>query len=136
MKRYFQCTFTSNLLSCQSDNLELIKRQQEHQNYIHPYSNTNLTAEFDLTEMIHILHRDYALPSTFCHVRGHQDHDKAYAELDLNVQLNVEADRLADAFYNHPEANFDTRVLPIPSCPAQLIIAGIDITSNYRTLLT
>jgi len=86
--------------------------------------------------MIHILHRDHALPSSFCHVKGHQDCDKAYSDLDLNAQLNVEADRLVDAFYNHPAANLDARVLPIPSCPAQLVIAGIDVTSNYRTLLT
>ena len=136
LKQYFQCTFTSTLLSYQSDNLELIKRQQEHQTYTHPYPNTTLTAEFDLTKIIHILHRDHALPPSFCHVRGHQDRDKAYAKLNLNAQLNVEANRLANAFYNHPAANFEAQVLPIPSCPAQLIIAGIDVTSNYRTLLT
>ena len=66
-----------------------------------------MTAEFDLTKMIHVLHREHGLPSNFCHVKGHQDRDKAYSALDLNAQLNVEADRLADAFYNHPEANFD-----------------------------
>mmetsp|Transcript_15748 Transcript_15748/g.32323 ORF Transcript_15748/g.32323 Transcript_15748/m.32323 type:complete len:183 (+) Transcript_15748:115-663(+) len=135
LKRYFRCTFTSTLLSYQSDNLELIKRQQEHQDYKHPYPNTTLTAEFDLTEMIHVLHREHNLPSNFCHVRGHQDCDTAYSELDLNAQLNVEADRLAAAFYDHPEANFDARVLLIPSCPAQLVIAGIGVTSNYKTLL-
>eukprot|EP00534_Pseudo-nitzschia_fraudulenta_P011028 CAMPEP_0201215086 /NCGR_PEP_ID=MMETSP0851-20130426/188763_1 /ASSEMBLY_ACC=CAM_ASM_000631 /TAXON_ID=183588 /ORGANISM="Pseudo-nitzschia fraudulenta, Strain WWA7" /LENGTH=282 /DNA_ID=CAMNT_0047504501 /DNA_START=938 /DNA_END=1784 /DNA_ORIENTATION=- len=85
--------------------------------------------------MIHVLHRDHNLPSSFCHVRGHQDRDTAYSDLDLNAQLNVEADRLAAAFYDHPEANFEERVLPNPSCPAQLVIAGIDVTSNYKTLL-
>ena len=40
-------------------------------------------------------------------MRGHQDGDKAYSELDLNAQLNVEADGLANAFYNHPAANFE-----------------------------
>lgn len=85
--------------------------------------------------MIHILHMYHALPPSLCHARGHQDRDKAYSELDLNAQLNNEANRLANAFYNHPAANFSARVLPIPSCPAQFVITGIDVTSNYRTLL-
>ena len=94
-----------------------------------------MTAEFDLTKMIHVLHCEHDLSSNFCHVKGHQDRDKAYSDLNLNAQLNVEADRLAAAFYDHQEANFNARVLPIPSCPAQLVIAGIDVTSNDRMLL-
>ena len=94
-----------------------------------------LTAEFDLTEMIHVLHQDHKLQFNFCHVEGHQDQHKAYADLDLCAQLNVEADQLAAAYYDHPDAHFDNRVLPIPSCPAQISITGVDVTSNYKTLL-
>ena len=85
--------------------------------------------------MIHMLHCDHELPSSFCHVKGHQDRDKAYKDLDLSAQLNVEADRLAAAYYDHPAAQFNDQVLPIPLCPAQLSIAGVDVTSKYTTLL-
>ena len=115
LKQHLGCTFDSSVLSYQSDNLELIKCQQNHQSYSYPYPNTTLTAEFDLTKMIHMLHHDHELPSSLCHVKGHQDRDKAYKDLDLSAQFNVEADRLAAVYYDHPAAQFDDRVLPIPS---------------------
>ena len=135
LKHHLECTFDSTVLSYQSDNLELIKRQQNHLSYTYPYPNTMLTAEFDLTKMIHMLHRDHALLSEFCHAKGHQDRHKAYASLDLCAQLNVDANQLATAYYDHPVAYFDERVLSLPSCPAQLSIAGVDVTNNYKTLL-
>ena len=81
LKQHLGCTFDSTVLSYQSDNLELIKRQQNHLSYTYPYPNTTLTAEFDLTKMIHTLHRDLTLPSKLCHVKGHQDCHKAYPTL-------------------------------------------------------
>ena len=66
-------------------------------------------------------------------MKGHQDRHKAYADLDLCAQLNVDANHLATAYYDHPEAYFGNQVLPIPSCPAQL--SGVDVTSNYKFLL-
>ena len=68
-------------------------------------------------------------------MKGRQDRHKAYADLDLCAQLNVEADHLAAAYYDHPDAHFEDQVLPIPSCPAQLSIAGTNVTSNYKNLL-
>ena len=58
LKQHLGCTFDSMFLSYQSDNMELIKRQQDHQSYTYPYPNTTLTAEFDLTKMIRVLHKD------------------------------------------------------------------------------
>ena len=98
LKQHLSCPFNSTVLSFQSVNLELIKRQQDHPSYTLPYTNTTLTDEFDLTEMIHVLQQDQNLPSNFCHVKGHQDRHKAYADLDLCTQLNVEADQLAAAY--------------------------------------
>ena len=95
LKPHLRCTFETTLLSYQSYNLELIKRQQNHLSYIYPYPNTTLTTEFDLTEMIHMLHKDHELPSEFHHVKGHQNFQKAYGDLDLCAQLNVDANHLA-----------------------------------------
>ena len=85
LKQNYQCTFDSTSLSFQSDNLELVTRQLNHQSYTYPYPNTTLTAEFDLTEMIYRLHRKHELPSGFSHVKGHQDHTTDYADLDLSA---------------------------------------------------
>ena len=85
--------------------------------------------------MIHVLHKDHKLLLEFHHVKGHQDHHKAYTDLDLCAQLNADADHLATAYYNHPEAYFDKWMLPIPLCLAQLSIAGVDVTSNDKNLL-
>ena len=134
-KQHLECSFDSSVLSYQSDNLELIKRQPNPQSYTYNFPNTTLTAKFNLTKMIHMLHRDHELPSSFCHVKGHQDRDKAHKDLNLSTQLNVEGDRLATAYYDHPEAQFDDRIVPLPSCLAQLSIAGVDVTSKYKTLL-
>ena len=87
LKQHLSCLFDSTVLSFQSNNLELIKQQQDHLSYTLPYPNTALTAEFDLTEMNHVLHQN--LPSKFCHMKGHQDRDNAYSDLDLCAQLNV-----------------------------------------------
>ena len=115
--------------------MELIKRQQDHQSYTFPCPNTTLTAEFDLTKVIHVPNKDHTLRSEFHHVKGNQDGHKTYADLDLCAQLNVDANHLATAYYDHPEAYFNEQVLPIPSCPAQFSIAGVDVTSNYKNML-
>ena len=73
IQKHLRCTFDSMILSYKSDNMELINRKQDHQFYTYPYPNTTLTAEFDLTEMIRVLHTEHKLPSRFHHVKGHQD---------------------------------------------------------------
>ena len=73
IQQHLGFTFVSTILSYQSDNMELIKRQQDHQFYTYPYPNTTLNAEFDLTGMIHVIHKDHKLPSEIHHVKGYQD---------------------------------------------------------------
>ena len=82
-----------------------------HKRYINPYPNTTLGAEFDLTEQIHLLHKEHTLPSYFRHVKGHQDRTTDYAKLDLPAQLNCDADQLAGRFYYHRDAVFYTIML-------------------------
>ena len=84
-----------------ADNLELITRLDDHRCYTKPYPNTTLGAEFDLTKQIHLLHTEHQLPSTFRHVKGHQDRTTEYSKLDLPAQLNCDADKLAGRYYHH-----------------------------------
>ena len=56
-----------------SDNLELINRSKEHLNYINPYPNNTLSAEFDITEQIYLTNKTYKIEASFQHIYGHQD---------------------------------------------------------------
>ena len=70
---HYHCKFQSDKLGFMADNLKLITRLQDHQQYIIPYPNTALGAEFDLTNQIQLLHKEPNLPFYFQHVKGHQD---------------------------------------------------------------
>ena len=37
------------------DNLELVNRSKQHLNYINPYSNTTLSAEYDITKKVYLM---------------------------------------------------------------------------------
>ena len=86
--QYLGCDYTSTKLSYMRENTEIIKRLNLHKKYTHPYPNAALTAEFDLTEQIHLLHSQHELPSQFIHVKGHQD-DHSLSCCRLKTVYNI-----------------------------------------------
>ena len=40
-----------------SDNLELIRKENNHENYNNPYTNTTLSPESDVTEQIYLINK-------------------------------------------------------------------------------
>jgi hypothetical protein len=68
-------------------------------------------------------------------VKGHQDSKKAYEDLPLKAQLNVDADELAGT-YQETNRLFRPMAHKLPSCIAMLSIRGISVTSNYKKQLT
>ena len=135
LQSQYNCVFHQDKLGFMADNLELITRLNDHCRYTKPYPNTSLGAEFDLTKQIHLLHTEHQLPSTFRHVKGHQDRTTEYSKLDLPAQLHCDADKLAGRYYYHPDAVFYNHVDLLPSCPAILTIKDIDVTSQYKKQL-
>mmetsp|Transcript_22359 Transcript_22359/g.45619 ORF Transcript_22359/g.45619 Transcript_22359/m.45619 type:complete len:206 (-) Transcript_22359:433-1050(-) len=135
LQTHFQCTFQPDQLGFMADNLELITQLNDHKRYINPYPNITLGAEFDLTEQIHLLHKEHTLPSSFWHVKGHQNRTTDYAKLDLPAQFNCDTDQLAGRFYYHRDAVFYDHVDLLPSCLANLTINNIDVTSQYKKQL-
>jgi hypothetical protein len=117
-----------------SDNAELIRRLRAHKQYDEPYPNETLKSEFDVTEQIHRTTSIYGIQATYRWVKGHQDKDKAYIDLPLEAQLNVDADKFAGDFQIE-KGKFRPMVFLLPSCDAMLSIRGISITSNYRKQL-
>jgi len=96
-----------------------------------------MASEWDiLSEIIHA-HRSLALPvrPTITHVKGHQDQKTPYANLSLPAQLNVDADRLADAYLaENPPHNF-SRVPLLPSCGCQLELEAGTVTRDHKQSL-
>ena len=135
LQTHYHCTFQPDKLGFMADNLELITRLTDHRQYINPYPNTALGAEFDLTEQIHLLHKARNLSSSFRYVKGHQDRTMEYDKLDLPAQLNCDADHITGRFYYHRNAVFYDHVDLLPSCPVKLTINGIDVTSQYKNQL-
>jgi hypothetical protein len=64
-------------------------------------------------------------------VRGHNDKNAAYDDIELEAQLNVDADKYAGDF-QRAKGKFRPLVSLLPSCDAMLPIRGISVTSNYR----
>ena len=117
-----------------SDNLELIKRLKAHKHYNDPYPNETLKSEFDVTEQIYRTTETYGIKASYKWVKGHQDKNTPYMDLNLEAQLNVDADKFAGDFQIE-KGKFRPLVFLLPSCDAMLSIRGISITSNYRKQL-
>ena len=117
-----------------SDNDELIKRCNAHKHYNDPFPNETLRSEFDVTEQIFSTIKDSQITAKYKWVKGHQDSAKAYDDLSLEAQLNVDADALAGE-YQEEQRQFHPMVNILPSCPAMLSIRGISVTSNYKKQL-
>jgi hypothetical protein len=67
-------------------------------------------------------------------VRGHKEKNAAYEDLELEAQLNVDADNYAGDF-QLAKRKFRPLVSLLPSCDAMLSIRGISVTSHYRKQL-
>mmetsp|Transcript_18524 Transcript_18524/g.20378 ORF Transcript_18524/g.20378 Transcript_18524/m.20378 type:complete len:256 (+) Transcript_18524:246-1013(+) len=112
------------------DNLELINKSKEHLNYISPYPNNTLSAEFGITEQIYLTNKTYKIEASFQHVYGHQD-TKSRGEMSIEAVINVEADRLAGQ-YQDDLGVYSPITHMYPLSPAVFEINGTTITSNIR----
>ena len=68
------------------------------------------------------------------YVKGHQDRDCAYEQIDLMGQLNVDADQVAGEFQDDHGADRPL-VLMLPHTKAHLILSDGTITGNYDKYL-
>lgn len=114
-----------NTIIC--DNKGLLERIEEASTWGHITPNVTLRAEWDIESVILQLYTELSIKFSFLHVHSHQDDKVSAASLPLEVQLNIEADKLATAYMQE-----DTTRRPIaalfPSAKAQLIIKGKSVT--------
>ena len=128
-------TFSSLSVTFIADNSALITRMKERLTYNNVYPNATLAPEYDLTEQIHRNILDFKIKQSFVWVKGHQDETFEESELSLEATLNVEADSLAERYYEERIQSVSTCLLH-PACPCVLTIRGTTITSNYDRHIT
>jgi hypothetical protein len=115
-----------------TDNKGLLIRIGQRQNYDASYANATLAPDWDLVEEIVTQLRRLPVQPLFSHVKGHQDNHFHYADLSLDAQLNVDADKLAGDFmsqYQDPQ----TIVPLMPTTGVHLNIDSKTITGHYST---
>ena len=99
-----------------SDNLELINRSKEHLDYISPYPNNTLSAEYDITKQIYLTNKTYT---------------KDILKMCIEAKLNVEVDRLVGNYLDKLGA-YNPITHMYPSSTTVLEINGMTITSNIQ----
>jgi hypothetical protein len=114
-----------------SDNLGLINRLNLLIAHPEHFPNITLQPDWDILRTIQLATRDLGCPSTFSHVKGHQDDHHAYEDLSLEARLNVDADSLAGEFRKN-DSSTRPLVPRFSSNYAQLQIDGQTISGSYR----
>ena len=112
------------------DNKSMVEMVVKYSKFDKVFPNSTLSSEWDIIAEIRQTLRQlqplHPIPK-IRHVKGHQDDNKPYEELDLSAQLNVDADKLADDWLtSHPE--FDHGKAPL------LPTSGCHINLPYGTI--
>jgi hypothetical protein len=102
------------------DNKGLLIRIETTLKWTYLHLNVTLRAEWDIELVILKTYREIGWNFQFTHVKSHQDKDIPTASLPLEVQLNVEADRLAAAYL--AGSTYQGRASLFPSAKCQFII--------------
>jgi hypothetical protein len=90
-----------------------------------------LLPEHDIMTEIAATLRDLPVQIDFQWVKGHQDSNKSYNELDIPARLNCDADRAA-SLYRWPTNKSHQKIPPLPNTPSQLVINNKIITSHIK----
>jgi hypothetical protein len=94
-----------------------------------------LTPEYDIIQGICTLCASLPIPVTFHHVKSHQDQQKPYEQLTPDAQINILADRHADAI--HRQRPHHTGLFPswIPGTRAALFHGSSPVTKHIPDYL-
>jgi len=90
-----------------------------------------LLPEHDIITEIAATLRDLPVQIDFQWVKGHQDSNKSYNELEIPARLNCDADRAA-SLYQWPANKSHQKIPPLPNTPCQLVINNKIITSHIK----
>jgi hypothetical protein len=125
-------TTIHNPLVYTSDNLGLITCINQRLQYDNCFSNAYLVPDWDFTEAIYANIQHLTITPIFQHVMGHQDDTKAYSQLSLPAQLNVDADKAAGAFHWSHASTIQEKVPILPTTKAHFNIGNAIVTGHYK----
>jgi hypothetical protein len=109
------------------DNLGLITKVNKLLLFRLASTQAALHSKFDVLATIHDILKDFSLPPTISHIKGHQDNPKPYEDLSLPAQLNCDADVLAtNELQNYPITCIHVPLLP--PATVQITIGGTAVT--------
>ena len=129
----FNLTIPSCSLLC--DSKTMVKRSSRLPKHLGDhYPNSTLDSEWDI--LIEIWSTNAAVDSDsrpiISHIKSHQDKEIPYAQLPLPAQLNVDADKLADAFIaDNPDMDY-SQVPLLPTSGIQLNLYKGTVTHNLK----
>jgi hypothetical protein len=127
IQQHFQIAWSiphGNKLIC--DNEGLLVRIEKTLSWSYLQPNATLSSEWDVKPVILETYRALGWKFAFQHVRSHQDDSVSAATLPLDVQLNIEADRLATDYLSTSEYAGNASLFPSAKC--QLLINGDTIS--------
>ena len=97
----------------------------------HFYSTATLMPDWDVIQAIIRILKTFPTKPTLSHVPGHQDTKKAYNQLKLEAQLNINADKLA-GIYQYPIKISQTKSPMIKGTVVQINHNNLTITSKLK----
>jgi hypothetical protein len=94
-----------------------------------------LSPDYDILQAIRTILIDLPIRTDIAHVRGHQDRNKPWHELDNREQINVLADKQANAIYRTPQRQ--TGLFPswIPGTRAALFHGEQQVTKGIHSYI-
>jgi hypothetical protein len=129
---HYCATRIVNPLVYTPDNLGLITRMKQRLQYDACYTNATLAPDWDLTEAIHASIQHLPSPTTFQHVKGHQDNHQKYSQLSLTAQLIVDANEAAGAFHWSHGPTHQESVPLYPTTKVHFNIGNKTITGHHK----
>jgi hypothetical protein len=89
-----------------------------------------LSPDYDILQAIRTTLRALPVPTIIEHVKGHQDTTKCWDKLDIRAQINVLADRQADAIYRKPPGRTGLFPTWVPGTGAALFHNDAQVTKG------
>eukprot|EP00957_Ditylum_brightwellii_P142129 10828980-Ditylum_brightwellii.AAC.1 len=116
------------------DNEGVIQRIKNQLEYPYDYSFHTIDPDWDMIVQICDILKVKKIKTNFEHVKGHQDDDRPYDELDLPAHLNTDVYFMA-VDYHTTRGVPREKVIQLPSNKAQLHVSGCTIISQHCKML-
>ena len=131
--RAFQYTMLPHppkIIIC-TDSQSVLTRVEDMMTYAGNFSSATIQTDWDVLQAIMTALKQFNNKSKLKYVRGHQDKNKSYHQLDLETHMNVDADRRAGKYMYQQDEN-PSKVQLIKECGVLVHLKQGTINSRYK----